>query len=249
MKQLKIPVAIFLALVLLVLAAVLPMAVGWIQDSRESEAVRYAPISELQLKLYSGDMTLLEKLAVAAKSEESYVIPVSMASMTSSEAMEQAELALAPYEKLGMFRDTIDLSHQLDDISPLLVYTSGDDARSFVCWGVSISAEYWSIYLVMDDETGVPLSIDYTVSDKNGGYDWDWTSTDVMMDVLIQYFYDLYSGALGEEFITGKLGQSNPKFLWEAETIYCPIQWEDAQLGDITLILRVTPYGFNTTIY
>lgn len=248
MKEFKYPMIIILAVMLLVLGALFPTATGWIQDSLESEEVRYAPISELQLKLYSGDMTILEKLAVAAKSEDAYAVPASMASMTTSEAMDQVAEVLAPYLELGMLRTEIDLHTQLNDITPILIYTTGENERSFVCWSVDLSADLWSMYLVIDDETGTLISIDYTVSSKGGGYDWNWTGTD-MLDVLIAYFYEIYSDSLGEEFITSNLWQKNPTFVWEEQTIYCPIQWENAQLGDITLILRVTPYGFSTTIY
>lgn len=243
MKQMKYPLILIVAVLLLILGALLPKLTGWIQDSGESEDVRYATIGELQLKLYSGDMTILEKIAVAAKTEDSYAVPVSMATMTASEAMEKVEDALVLYQEYGMLRTEVDLQSQLDNITPTLVYTTGDDARSFVCWGVHITGDDWSMYLVLDDETGTLISIDYTVSSKSGIYDW------ASMDALISSFYEIYTSGLGEEFITSHLWQRNPAFVWEEQTLYCPIQWEDDQLGEITLILRVTPYGFNTTIY
>lgn len=248
MKQLKYPLILVMVAILLILGALLPTLTGWIQDSGESDEVRYASISELQLKLYSGDMTILEKIAVAAKSESSYAVPVSMATMTSSEAMEKVQAILSPYQDMGLLPWEIDLQTQLDTIAPTLVYTTGDDAGSFVCWGVGIAGSDWSLYLVLDDETGALISIDYTVHSKTGAYDWDWADTD-RMDSHISSFYELYTSGLGEQFITSDLGKKVPSFYWEEQTIYCPIRWEDPQLGEITLILRATPYGFNTTIY
>ena len=232
MNKLKTGLIFLLTVVILLTGAFLPKIVSAIRDRNHNGRTSSAPIATVELKI-EKDISPVAQLIMLCNSDNSTEVSENIAAMTKEEAIEAARAGLAPYIDAGLIKyceDTVSLS-------PLLVQASAMQDLQGIFWFIHIMGDAGgisNINLIMDDETGNILHIEYTYENL----------TNVMpAQEALDTWSDIFFSALEIDYLDAII---------EAEHVYDDsgyaghrYAFSDPEYGQIFIDLFIYPYGFS----
>lgn len=234
MKKLKLTLTLLLAVLILALGALLPYLLACLQDAHSQNQTAYADIHSVTLTMQEeetlsipGKLSLLWDVNVVETSENN-------ASMTAEELEAVIRKVLAPYTRNGMLNEQELTAYSLS-CKPCLMFLTDNPGLYAIGWGVSLASPDYSrlINMVIDDETGTLLSINYTSDAPVYGESslFKWLDT----------FSCLYFDAL--PFTVQPAGEGAPSEEQSYQTVLYRLS--DTEYGEINIRLTVSTNGFS----
>lgn len=194
MRILKPILLITATVALLLLCAALPTLAAMVQD-RTQEKPQTAPLLPIHLELTPGTETpetepamgILEKLSIL---QQTYMFPLDPEEMTMTEdqVLEASLNALAPYISMGLIAKP-DFPYSMPE--PMIAMSADTLGSYTTFWSVHLNRNedpYESVLLHLDDQTGLPLLIQYE------GY--AWTFEKEIHEALLSEFATTYLDTL-----------------------------------------------------
>lgn len=190
MRKLKTISILAMTLCLIVLCAALPMLVAALQDRTAQNGAGYTDLKSVALELsaQSENLSIVEKL-ILLKSGDSYTISEKEATRTASEILSFAQKHIELYMNAGIF---IQFEASNFQVVPALCIDSNQQTHC-VIWAVFIvnrNDEGENLTVIVDDETGIILSIAYETYYENA--EISYMDRDYLMDA----FWNIYLSQL-----------------------------------------------------
>lgn len=177
MRKLKNGLILLLAVAVIACGGALPMAVSALWDRATGNQIQYGEMAAvtLSLGLHQSNLPLLGKLSLLYCT--AVQIDQSQASMTEEQVMEAVKADLAPYQDAGLI--CCDLDSLSFECAADYDYDVLNPERHCVFWRVNISGsvdgQKHTGFLILDDETGKILTIDYNHRANNDfGYEVEY---------------------------------------------------------------------------
>ena len=188
MNKLKMPLAIVLTVVLLLLCAALPKFVSLIIDIKSGQSPSYTDMATVQLDLSSNSsFTTTDKLALMCTAEATNISPDQM-TMTEDDVHAAVTAFLKQLESSGIFSG---FEPTVLSIQPKLMFNLSDSSQHIAVWTVSFTCDdepYQSLLLDVDDETGQILSVSYNIYQS---YEMEtvWEHNAVVLRILAEVYF------------------------------------------------------------
>lgn len=248
MGKLKTVLILLLAAAVIVGCAYLPGFVGTMQDNAENE-VRYAEIQALQLQLGNaqrGELPMLGKLSLL-KRGTTMEIAEEDAPMLPDTVLDRSHTEFSRYMDCGLIHTELDFSKIW--ATPFLVFSPEDPDVNFIYWSVEVldSSVNTSLTLLIDDETGKLLRIDY--------YTDEWYYAPEEQYYLLDTFYNVYMESLDliEELKAREDAVSDRETFTEDistdGSAGIRVRFSDPEYGEVNLDFYVHPNGFYCYFY
>lgn len=246
MTKLKNGLVLLLVFLLVVLGAVLPGAVARVQDELTAGQMQYADVDSLQLKLEerSQALSMQEKLALIPNGV-GVEVNSEVTDMKGAQVLETLYTQLESYADLGLL--THDLDNDLLEFSPVMVYDEADSKRYSFYWRVTTSfdgAEYDSLNVILDDETGTILAMEYVNPNLYIEAESLWEYQEILRKI--------YFGNLGLEPVDamaldteGILGEAMESVMDSGDS-YTVMRYQliDVRYGEVNVEITVHSNGF-----
>lgn len=242
MRKIKLVGVILLCAALLFCGAVFPWIIALVQDWSDTGKVQYENIDAVQLSFVQEKeaLTILEKIAVL-RSAEVLELPEEETQHSHEEVYVMVEKALLPYREAGLI--PWGYMESYSSCTAVLVYDPEHTDRYVVCWNVSIvnADPYIELSVMIDDETGALLFIDYT-SEEFG-------LAAMGIDYLecAELLYQIYFSFLDTELAAVEPVAELEGDLMTGESAALNIYWEDEFYGEVFVRFYTCSVGFDTT--
>lgn len=164
MKKWITPLLLLLTVLLLTGLAFLPTVAGLLQDAQSNNAPSSSPLHSITPfpSDKDPDLTVAQKLTILLDCETNTIVPA-LASMTEGEVQATVLEHLQPYIEAEVFSLW---NHIKFFCHPMIAISVQDPSHYLLYWSVSISGVSddngkQAISMVVDDETGMLLTIDF----------------------------------------------------------------------------------------
>lgn len=243
MSKLKTIVALLLSLTVIGLCAVLPQLTGdLLQDGQAEILSTDMKTPPLNIK-EDEPLSILEKLSLIATGQMITASSERPTVMTANEATQAAYKCLESYQAQGIIIQDIQYWY-VRLVSPYLYFQFVDDSEEMVSnffWHITMDApdSTSSIEIILDDETGLLLSI-YTYT----SYGIPYAETDLipLIDSIAAAFFkplELTPDADDESYTEVTENEATTP---SGNHIY---SFSDPDLGTVRVMVRAAEYGFS----
>lgn len=234
MQKFKIFLILMLTICILALCAVLPMMIAAVQDHRNETKIGTANMETvaLQLSTQNESLTVIEKLTLL-KDNDCYNISENDAMHTSAQIMSFLENHIQLYVDAGLF-SCFDV---VEYFAPALCIGS-DKHTHFIVWAICMinsNHQGESMTAVVDDETGIILSVDYQANRDQGEIALEHRG--YSMDALWNIYLTQLGITVDALDVEPNIEESENGFL----TRY--IHTTDASGQELVIGLVIDPYG------
>lgn len=237
--RLKPILAIFIALCIIVLGAMLPGLIARRQQRQSESQVLFSQIGDVELTFAQSGITCSEALSIYSKNKEAVEIPPELASLSREKVESVAASAAEKFRDGGMLLSSPD-EDRLMFAQTLLFY--GQDNRSNIYWIIHYGDKKntHTISMVIDDRTGTICSVEYM--DQKSEYEPE------QMEAVLRSFCRLYLTGLGEEFFGFSVDalMSNAKSAQDSSYLATELIWENDAYGENRVTFFVNRSGFYT---
>lgn len=233
MHKIQTALAVLLTVVVLFSGAYIPTLTACFIDGKTTGKGTLSPMTSVELRILQ-EISIAGKLAMMNRIDSLLPIRESKAGMTGEEVMNSVVENIKPYVDAQLS------DFYVDDVEmkPYLVQVLDKPELQRVIWKITVSGDAadYSVYdLVIDDETGKILSINYTSENPQNPYGIDET---------LSLFADIFFSNLGIEnhwdFIVEDL-----EYAYTGDhTIAVQFQLKDQRFGDIYIDMYVHDNGF-----
>ena len=162
MTKVKNALAFLLVFLLAAVGAVIPVVTARVQDSLTAGQVQYADVDSLQLTLEERrqQLDMLEKMHLIL-SGTGVEVTSEVTKMNGAQMLEAMYAQMEPYSAFGLF---VQPDNDYLEFYPVMVYNEADPQQYAFYWHVNMSfdaGEGDSLTVIMDDETGKLLALEY----------------------------------------------------------------------------------------
>lgn len=233
MRIVRIVVAILFTSSVLITGAFLPKLISHYADWKTVDKDAQYPMPSIELNMYQ-ELSVIGKLAMMNKIDSLLPISESKARMLKQDVMDAVLEGLEPYisAQLATF------SEDQVEMQPFLVHVQDNPEFQRVIWRVTVSGgntDYSVFDLLMDDETGKILQIDYTADSFQSPYS---------MDETLPLFADIYFSSLGIENYWDFIMEDREYAYNDFSGYAVQFRLQDQQYGEIFIDMFVYDYGF-----
>ena len=232
MKNLKIPVLVFLTLGILILFALLPSLISSVLDIRLNKIPTFSDMLSIQLNTQQQTFTAIDKLAFLSVAEVTDTTQDQM-SMSEDEVADAVNAFMSQCEAAGIFQP---FEPSTGAMAPKLCYDLSDPSKHMFVWAVTMiykKEPNQVLRLDVDDETGQILCITYG-NYQEYSMDGVWERNKTVVDA----FTDIYFTQLGL-FDTAEEVENTAT---DAESIY-DYNEVDGGVTEVVYVFRNTLYG------
>lgn len=233
MRKFKVAVAVLITVTILIAGAYIPKLVARFLDWQNTGKSTLNPIASIELNIHK-ELSPIGKLVMMGSLESLLPIRESKAGMTSEEVMDAVIKGLTPYmdTQLVVFYD------ERVDMQPYLVQVPGIPELQRVVWQVTVSgndSDFNFFDLLIDDETGKILRINYTAENPQIPYGRDET---------LNLFMEIFFSSLGIDNFGEYLVEDLEYAYTGDNAIAVRFRFEDEQYGGVNVDMFVHENGF-----
>lgn len=233
MNRFKTVAAVFLVIVLLIGGAFIPQLVSCLMDRYSGEDGNLRPMLSVELDM-TQPLSPMGKLAMMSKLETTIPIQESKAKMTTEEAMDAFYRAITPYTDSQL----VVCKENYVEIMPYLTQTTDMPELQRVVWLITLVGEntdYTYLHVVLDDESGSILLINYAFQDE---------SLPMGRDETLQLVADIFFSGVGVEHYGSFLVKDMEYANIGDDANACCYRLRDVSYGQIDVNFYVHSYGF-----
>lgn len=243
MQKLKTVSILVLTLCLIILCAALPMLVAALQDRAAQNGTGYTDIKSVALELstQSESLSIVEKL-ILLKGGDSYTISENDAARTAAEILSFAQKHIQLYIDAGIFTEFDASNYQ---VVPALCIDSNQQTHC-VIWAIYIvngNDEGENLTVIVDDETGIILSIAYETYYENA--EISFLDRDYPMDALWNIYLSQLDLPLDRTDVDVAPNYEEPSDGFLKRYFYT----SDPEGRELVIGLEINPYGGFATYF
>lgn len=233
MRKFKAAVTVLLTLALLIAGAYIPKLVARFLDWQATGKGSLDPIASVELNIHQ-ELSSIGKLAMMNRIDSLLPIRESKARMTTEEVMDAVYEGLTPY----MDAQLATYYENRVEMRPYLVQVPDTPELQRVIWQVTVSgddSDFTFFDLIIDDETGNILRINYTAENPQIPYGRDET---------LNLFMEIFFSSLGIDNFGEYLVEDLEYAYTGDNATAVRFRFEDEQYGGVNVDMFVHENGF-----